>query len=76
MLMPNAGSALIANKFSLHGPNATYCVACASGAVAVGNAAPEVKRAADYRTKAPGGKGAARELVESGEMTRILRGVA
>lgn len=33
-------------------------------AVAVGNAAPEVKRAADYRTKAPGGKGAARELVE------------
>ena len=33
-------------------------------AVAVGNAAPEVKRAADYRTKADGGKGAARELVE------------
>jgi 3-deoxy-D-manno-octulosonate 8-phosphate phosphatase (KDO 8-P phosphatase) len=33
-------------------------------AVAVANAAPEVKRAADYRTKAPGGKGAARELVE------------
>jgi 3-deoxy-D-manno-octulosonate 8-phosphate phosphatase (KDO 8-P phosphatase) len=33
-------------------------------AVAVGNAAPEVKRAADYRTKAYGGKGAARELVE------------
>ena len=33
-------------------------------AVAVGNAAPEVRRAADYRTKAPGGKGAARELVE------------
>jgi 3-deoxy-D-manno-octulosonate 8-phosphate phosphatase (KDO 8-P phosphatase) len=33
-------------------------------AVAVANAAPEVRRAADYRTKAPGGKGAARELVE------------
>jgi 3-deoxy-D-manno-octulosonate 8-phosphate phosphatase (KDO 8-P phosphatase) len=33
-------------------------------AVAVGNAAPEVRRAADYRTKAPGGKGAAREVVE------------
>src|SRR5437588_6975789 len=33
-------------------------------AVAVGNAAPEVKRAADYRTKAPGGKGGARELAE------------
>lgn len=33
-------------------------------AVAVGNAAPEVRRAAHYRTKAPGGKGAAREIVE------------
>jgi len=33
-------------------------------AVAVGNATPEVKRVAHYRTKAPGGKGAARELVE------------
>jgi len=33
-------------------------------AVAVGNAAPEVKRAADYRTKSHGGKGAAREVVE------------
>lgn len=33
-------------------------------AVAVGNATPEVKRAADYRTKALGGKGAAREVVE------------
>jgi 3-deoxy-D-manno-octulosonate 8-phosphate phosphatase (KDO 8-P phosphatase) len=33
-------------------------------AVAVANATLEVRRAADYRTKAPGGKGAARELVE------------
>lgn len=33
-------------------------------AVAVGNAAPEVKRAAHYTTKADGGKGAARELIE------------
>jgi 3-deoxy-D-manno-octulosonate 8-phosphate phosphatase (KDO 8-P phosphatase) len=33
-------------------------------AVAVGNAAPEVKRVAHYKTKALGGKGAARELVE------------
>lgn len=33
-------------------------------AVAVADAAPEVRRAADYRTKAPGGKGAAREVVE------------
>jgi 3-oxoacyl-[acyl-carrier-protein] synthase II len=38
MLMPNAGSAVIANRFSIHGPNATYCVACASGSVAIGNA--------------------------------------
>jgi 3-deoxy-D-manno-octulosonate 8-phosphate phosphatase (KDO 8-P phosphatase) len=33
-------------------------------AVAVGNATPEVKRAAHFTTKATGGKGAARELVE------------
>ena len=33
-------------------------------AVAVGNATPEVQRAAHYVTSAPGGKGAARELVE------------
>ena len=38
MLMPNAGSALIANKFSIHGPSVTYCVACASGTVSVGSA--------------------------------------
>ena len=31
---------------------------------AVANATPEVRRAADYRTKAAGGEGAARELVE------------
>jgi 3-deoxy-D-manno-octulosonate 8-phosphate phosphatase (KDO 8-P phosphatase) len=33
-------------------------------AVAVGNATPEVKRAAHFTTKATGGKGAVRELVE------------
>ena len=33
-------------------------------AIAVANAAPEVRRAADFQTKAPGGKGAAREVVE------------
>jgi 3-oxoacyl-[acyl-carrier-protein] synthase II len=38
MLMPNAAAAVVANKFSIQGPNATYCVACASGTVAVGNA--------------------------------------
>jgi 3-oxoacyl-[acyl-carrier-protein] synthase II len=38
MLMPNAPSAALGIKFSLTGPNLTYCVACASGTVAVGNA--------------------------------------
>lgn len=38
MLMPNAPSAAVGIKFSLKGPNVTYCVACASGTVAVGNA--------------------------------------
>ena len=38
MLMPNAASAVVANKFSIHGPNVTYCVACASATVAVGHA--------------------------------------
>lgn len=38
MLMPNAGSAVVANKFSIHGPNLTYCVACASGTVSIGHA--------------------------------------
>ena len=33
-------------------------------ALAVHNATPEVRRAAHYTTKADGGKGAARELVE------------
>jgi 3-deoxy-D-manno-octulosonate 8-phosphate phosphatase (KDO 8-P phosphatase) len=33
-------------------------------AAAVGNAAPEVKKVAHYTTKADGGKGAARELIE------------
>ncbi len=38
MLMPNASSAAVAIKFSITGPNVTYCVACASGTVAVGHA--------------------------------------
>jgi 3-oxoacyl-[acyl-carrier-protein] synthase II len=36
MLMPNAISAAIGIKYSLTGPNVTYCVACASGTVAIG----------------------------------------
>ncbi len=38
MVMPNAPSAAIGIKYNLTGPNQTYCVACASGTVAVGNA--------------------------------------
>lgn len=37
MLMPNAVSAAVAIKFSITGPNITYCVACASGTVSVGH---------------------------------------
>lgn len=33
-------------------------------AIAVGNAVPEVKKAAHYTTKAPAGRGAVREAVE------------
>lgn len=38
MLMPNAISAVVGIKFSFTGPNETYCVACAAGTVAIGNA--------------------------------------
>jgi len=38
MLMPNAISAHIGLKYSIKGPNLSYCVACASGTVAVGHA--------------------------------------
>ncbi len=38
MLMSNASAAALAIKFSITGPNVTYCVACASGTVAIGNA--------------------------------------
>lgn len=38
MLMPNAVPAHIGMKFSLKGPNLSYCVACASGTVAIGHA--------------------------------------
>lgn len=38
MVMPNSSSAAIGIKFTLTGPNETYCVACASGTVAIGNA--------------------------------------
>lgn len=38
MYMPNAGAAAVGIKFSITGPNVTYCVACAAGTVAVGHA--------------------------------------
>lgn len=38
MVMPNASGAMIGIKFTITGPNITYCLACASGTVAIGNA--------------------------------------
>jgi len=38
MVMPNAPAAAVGIKYGLTGPNETFCVACASGTVAVGNA--------------------------------------
>ena len=38
MLMPNAISAHIGLKYSITGPNLSYCVACASGTAAIGHA--------------------------------------
>ncbi|MBN1226105.1 MAG: beta-ketoacyl-[acyl-carrier-protein] synthase family protein [Deltaproteobacteria bacterium] len=38
MGMPNACSANIGIKYSLHGPNITFCCSCAAGAVAIGHA--------------------------------------
>jgi 3-oxoacyl-[acyl-carrier-protein] synthase II len=38
MVMPNAPAAVLGIRYGFVGPNETYCVACASGTVAVGNA--------------------------------------
>ena len=38
MTMPNAGGARIGIKYSLKGPNNTYCAACSAGTVALGHA--------------------------------------
>lgn len=38
MLMPNATAAALGIDFSTSGPNCTYCMACASGTVAIGQA--------------------------------------
>jgi 3-oxoacyl-[acyl-carrier-protein] synthase II len=43
MTMPNACSANIGIKFSLHGSNNAYCAACASGTVAIGHGFKAVK---------------------------------
>lgn len=43
MTMPNACSARIGLKYSLTGPNNTYCSACASGTVSLGHAFKAVK---------------------------------
>ncbi|MHB8743522.1 MAG: beta-ketoacyl-[acyl-carrier-protein] synthase family protein [Sulfuricaulis sp.] len=38
MVMPNASSAAVGIRYTLTGPNETFCLACASGTVAIGNA--------------------------------------
>jgi 3-oxoacyl-[acyl-carrier-protein] synthase II len=38
MIMPNAISASLGIRYSLHGPNASYAVACAAGTAAIGHA--------------------------------------
>jgi 3-oxoacyl-[acyl-carrier-protein] synthase II len=38
MVMPNAPAAAVGIKYGLTGPNETFCVACASSTVAIGNA--------------------------------------
>lgn len=43
MLMPNAVPAHIGLKYSIKGPNLSYCVACASGTVAIGKAFQAVR---------------------------------
>jgi 3-oxoacyl-[acyl-carrier-protein] synthase II len=43
MTMPNAVSANIGIKYSLHGPNTTMCCACAAGTVAIGQGFCAVK---------------------------------
>lgn len=43
MTMPNACSARVGIKYSLTGPNRTYCSACSSGTVSIGHAFRAVK---------------------------------
>lgn len=38
MIMPNADSASLGIRYSLHAPNASYAVACAAGTAAIGHA--------------------------------------
>lgn len=44
MYMPNTVAASLGIEFSLRGPNRTYCQACASGTVAVGEAFRAIRR--------------------------------
>lgn len=54
MIMPNACSAATGIKYSLNGPNTTYCCACAAGTVALGQAFRAV-RAGDIDMAVAGG---------------------
>jgi len=44
MVMPNALAAALGIRFALRGPNHTYCQACASGTVAIGEAFRAIQR--------------------------------
>jgi len=46
MMMPNAGSAIVAIYYGLHGPNFTVVSACATGSHAIGEAAEMIRRGA------------------------------
>lgn len=54
MLMPNATAAALGIDFSAHGPNCTYCMACASGTVAIGQAFKAIRNG-DVNTALAGG---------------------
>lgn len=46
MTMPNACSANVGIKYSLKGPNTTFCCACAAGTVAIGHALESIRSGA------------------------------
>lgn len=45
MVMPNSPAAAVGIRYGFKGPNTTYCVACSSGTIAIGNAYRAVRDA-------------------------------